>query len=164
MDNTYIDSKKAKGCWQDGIYFGSISENKVYNTLLKYNDHFLLEVHKPVIVTSVDRHKWKIDFSLSAKTYKGCQKLKQLLYICNEEMIIDHISEIYIEYKGYSDSNYKKHMNHAVSQNSDVLSRLIIVSDHPSAYINENIQNRTRYKKLITSYRAFTYWIDHVYC
>jgi hypothetical protein len=164
MDNTYTEEKKAKGVWYNDIYFGSKAECKLYQCLLKYNDNYELYVHKPVTVTVADKHKWKIDFTLKANSYKQCQKFKQLLFICNEELTLEHISEVYIEYKGYSDYNYKKHMDHAVAHKSGILNRLIIVSEHPSAYINENIHNRTRYKKLITSYKAFIYWIDHVYC
>lgn len=164
MDSQYIKDKKAKGLYYNDIYFGSTAEYDLYKCLLQYNDHFDLYVHKPVLVSSIDNHRWKLDFTLSPRDYKEMSKLRQLLYICNEEMINAHISEVYIEYKGYSDQNFRKHINRMINEKSDKLKVLIIVSDKPSAYIYEFIHTRTRYKKLICSFRAFQYWINDVYC
>jgi len=163
MDSSYNSDKKARGVYQDDIYFGSISENKLYNVLLEYRDNYLLGVHHPLTISTNLGYKWKVDFTLRPNSYAAMESLRKLLYICNEEIVEGYIEEVYIEYKGWNDQNFLNHMQHIRDYNPDILSKLVLVSDKPSAFINENLHNRTRYKKLITSLRAFTYWINDVF-
>lgn len=163
MDNAYNAKLKAKGVYEDDVYFPSQAECNLYKILRKYKDQYILTTHESVLVCPQINKRWKIDFTLRPIDTISMNKLVELHTVCTGTRPTGYIHQLHIEYKGYNDKNFRDHMLVAIGCKSDIIPRLILVSDHASAYVCEDIPNRSRTILLINSFHAIQYWMNEIF-
>lgn len=125
------------------IYFPSTSEYNCYKLLLTLFPKPLYRVlcHQTI---KVFNHTWKIDFTVTALTDTGKTTLQLIAETLNEVEINTPLNNLYIEYKGCQDDNFRRQFTNFLVGNSIFCQRVILVSDSPSAFVIENLKTHKR--------------------
>lgn len=125
------------------IYFPSTSEYNCYKVLIGLfpKPYYRVLCHQSI---KVFNHTWKIDFVISALTEAGKIRLQSIANTLNDVDIQTPLNNLYIEYKGVQDDNFRRQFTNFLVGNSIFCERVILVSDVPSAFVIENLKTHTR--------------------
>jgi len=103
-----------------GIYFQSTLELKTYKILERLPKVDILPQ------SNIGRCNWCIDFRLIAFNHEMAETLAKIRS-CDGDIILEYISDLYIEAKGVKDKNFIKRIQQLDCYDSYLLDRLLLV-------------------------------------
>lgn len=146
----YNSKLKAEGVWvhptmgytshdkKEGyIYFSSKSELAAWIKIRNIFSCNEFDVNRQSKLTSGSL-SWKIDFRIDAYQHKQKLVLAQIANMLCPHSQYNTLNTLFIEYKGYQDSNFLKKFT-SIVDNAPMLARTIILcSNRPEGYVKED--------------------------
>lgn len=143
-----VIQKCKKGC-KCCVHFPSKSEYTLFLELRHWitsNKHPInLEVHRMLVRSGV---KWKVDFRLSSSDFNGQVLLASLCNACNFTTFV-RLSELWIEYKGTQDKNFKHKMTMLGRYSPNTASSIVLISSHLQHFCFRSLDGVDQYKVII---------------